>query len=160
MKYFIGLFLVAFFFFSCESYKPPKIYNFDHSRVIQKDFDVTWSKLIQWFGNNNTPIKTIEKASGIISTEYRLKTDAVSNAMDCGTSGFGATIKQNGYTGNFNIVVEKLSENSTKVTINTFFNGLRDDLQYIDGKYVNIETKIDCNSTGYLEKEILDYISK
>lgn len=154
------LFALAVLVLSCQGYVPPKKYNFEKTRVIEKSFDETWSKLIQWFGNNNTPIKTIDKSSGIISTEYDLRADNASSYLDCGTSGFGASVKTNDFKGNFNIVVEKVQDKSTKVTINCFFKGVRADLEYVGGKYVNVDKNIDCNTTGVLESQLFEYIAK
>ncbi len=168
MKKLFFLIQVAFctiLIYSCQSYKPPQTYQFDKSKVINKSFDDVWNKIIKWFGNNNTPIKTIEKASGLISTDFNLSADNIKNAMDCGV------FKQNNneifvdYSGNFNIVVEEVNETSTRVTINAFFFSFEGEAvseNIVSYKFVktNKSKKINCNSTGYLEKELFDFIEK
>lgn len=157
--YTVALFVLALgLVVSCAAYKPPKIYQFDKTQTINKSFDEVWGKIIQWFGNNNSPIKTIEKASGLIATEYHLKADMIKQSVDCGESGFGQMVQTSEIVGNFNIVVAKISENSTRVTINTFFSSIRLDANFAGGP--DYRSKISCNSKGYLEKEIFDYLSK
>ena len=82
--YTVALFVLALgLVVSCAAYKPPKTYQFDKTQTINKSFDEVWGKIIQWFGNNNSPIKTIEKASGLIATEYHLKADMIKQSVDC-----------------------------------------------------------------------------
>lgn len=148
--------IIAIFLFSCASYKAPQKHKFDNVQTYNQSYDIVWSKVIRWFSEHNTPIKTIEKVSGIITTEYNLDAGSYTNYADCGKGGFGQSIKD--LTGNFNIMVEKLDDSKTKVTINCFFKSILETKSLSGSPPVN-ET-INCNSIGTLEGEIIDYISQ
>lgn len=140
---------------SCASYQPPKEYHFDKSKIINKSYDEVWTKVIKWFAENNTPIKTMEKVSGFIATEYQLSTNSSTDCLDCGTKGFYQIFKS--YTGNFNIHLEKISDTQTKITISTFFKANIETINAISGQ--KSSSQIDCNSTGVLEKSLLNSLS-
>jgi hypothetical protein len=152
------LFIICISLIGCTSYKPPQIYNIEKTKIVEKSYDVVWSKIIMWFGEHNTPIKNIEKASGFISTEYNLSAKNSIGICDCGEPAsltyFGDT------SGNFNIVVERISDNSTKVTISAFFTGILYSPNFANQYAPPIQTKMDCNTTGQVEKEIFDFINK
>jgi hypothetical protein len=152
------LLIIILSFTSCRSYKPPAQYNFNKSEIIKKSFDDVWAKIILWFGNNNTPIKTIEKASGLISTEFNLSAENIKQAMDCGSA--ASPYRYIDHSGNFNIIVEKISDTSTKVTINAFFNCFTGDMNTKTYEYERVGGKVTCNSTGYLEKELFNYLKQ
>ena len=158
MKKYLFL-LLSLIMLSCATYKAPKYKapdNFDKSRTYNKNFDEVWGKIIKYFAEKNIPIKTIEKASGIIATEYSLNTLSNKDCLDCGEMGFGQSLSD--YTGNFNVFVEKINENQTKVTVSTFFNAMMETV--ILFARTPSYRKIDCNSTGILEKDLLYYIEK
>lgn len=146
---------------SCATYQPPKNYQFDKTKTINKPFEEVWGKIIQWFAKNNYPIITTDKNTGLINAEYKVNLEKVNKCIDCGVESYNSIIKKDGYSGNINVIIEIKKDNSVDVTINTFFKGK---LQYISVNK-NQETKttdkdITCNSTGYLENEIFEYISK
>ena len=140
------------------TYKPPQIYNFDKERTYNQSYDEIWQKAIEWFGSKGTPVKNLDKASGFISTEYKLSPDDFDHdrahfLCDCGVPGSGGILMgtfQN-VNGNFNIVVKRIDDQHTKVNINTFYKA---DLM-VEGQLRN---SVDCNSTGQLEKELMDYL--
>jgi len=134
---------------------PPKEYQFNNTKTIDKNFDVVWVQVIKWFATNNIPIRTVEKASGFISTEWELRT--ASKCMDCGTPG-GLIHESSDYRINFNVQVEKTSEMKTKVTISLFpyTYWTTAGTQYSAPS----KWKVECNSTGKYEKELLYYLSK
>jgi len=65
--------------------------------------------------------------------------------------------------GNLNLLLRKVSEDSTKVTVNVFYSCNANKYRYenlLSTNYIlESSTKIDCQSTGTLEKAILDYVS-
>jgi uncharacterized alpha/beta hydrolase family protein len=151
------LLIIILSFTSCRSYKPPIKYDFDKSAIINKSFDDVWTLLIRWFGENNTPIKTIEKQSGFISTEFNLSAENIKYAMDCGKLPITNHFVE--HAGNFNVIVEKINDTITKVTINAFFHcysgrPTRNNKHIIEGD------RISCNSTGYMEKTIFEYLKQ
>jgi hypothetical protein len=111
------------------------------------------------------PIKNLDKSSGFISTDYKLVTGVISQYMVCqgASSTFGGKVELTNHGGNLNVLVKKITEDSTKVTVNTFYSCTANKYRYaslISTTYVlESSTRIDCNSTGILEKAIFDYIS-
>lgn len=150
----------------CVYYQPPQVYNYDKEKIFPKPYDEVWQKAIEWFGTKGTPVKNLDKASGFISTEYQLSTDdldskSLNYLCDCGKSGYSGIIGSviENANGNFNIIVTKVDEQNTKVIINTFYKA---DL-YSRAAGEASETyqrKINCNSTGHLEKEFMNYLGK
>lgn len=141
--------------YSCAPYQPPKAYTFDKSRAYAKDFDAVWASVVKWFATQGTPIKTMEKASGLIATEYNLRTSTDTSYCDCGTKDYTATIEQPKC--NFNVLVER-KESSVVVTVTTFFKTVKESYNFSNPN-LPLRTPIDCNSKGTLEKELLDYIA-
>jgi hypothetical protein len=136
-------------------------------KIIEKNFETIWSKLIDYFGAKNIPIKTIDKASGILSTEYDLRTgkNGTSYDCDCGTIGTDYSIsnKYENYKGNFNVIVSKINDNQTKVKINAFFYANYNSYHYEGERYIHKlvlvnSLKVKCESTGFIENEIFVFI--
>ena len=155
MKKLILLLAVIIALTACARYTPPKQYRVIKERVYQATFDEVWSKIVKWFAVNNTPIKNIEKESGLIATDYGLAVSKYSSYADCGDAGpLTKIIKP---TANFNVLVEKIEEYKTKVLI-TFV--VKATVEYYISSNNYSYTDVECNSTGVLEKQILDYIEK
>jgi len=146
----IGIILL----YGCSSYKPPKVYTYPKSQTYSKTYDEVWSKIIQWFGKHNTPIKNLDKNSGFISTEYSLGVNIFSKYCDCGEPGSLMIFEK--AIGNFNVVLIKINENQVKVDVNTFFKGEFSVYNFLTKRYE--PQIIDCNSTGVLERELFDFI--
>lgn len=146
---------------SCATYQPPKTYDFEKERVISKPFDETWGEIIEWFASYGSPIKNMDKNSGFIATEFNLSVSNSEDYFDCGQAGANISTFQKfeNPIGNFNILVKKIDDARTKIVVNTFFSVTVNYYQHINMKFEKSE-KINCNSTGVLEKELLDYISK
>lgn len=152
--------LVGMLLVGCSAYKPPRQYDFEKERVINKPFDDVWGKVIEWFATRGTPIKTIDKSSGLLSTDYNLSFDAnASSYTDCGEGGQAAlyTQKLENVNGNFNVLIKKVDETSTKITVNTFFSA--DGNVYNAYNNIVSTSKKNCNSTGVLEKKLIEYAS-
>jgi hypothetical protein len=84
--------------------------------------------------------------------------------MSCasGNSTFSGKVEVGNYTGNFNVLVKKLTDNSTKISVNVFFGCTVNKFKYkniLSSEYVlESSTRVNCTSTGLLEKEILNYL--
>ena len=145
---------------SCATYQPPKTYDFEKERIISKTFEETWGKIIEWYASYGSPIKNMDKTSGFIATEFNLSAHNSTYYFDCGQEGadLGSYQKLENPIGNFNILVKRIDDSKTKVVVNTFFSVTRKYYGHINNKFKKSE-KINCNSTGVLEKELLDYIS-
>ncbi|MBU0473261.1 MAG: hypothetical protein KKF62_03780 [Bacteroidetes bacterium] len=150
--------LLVIFVFGCSTYKPPKTYEVVKEMTYNKSFDDVWNLAIEWFANHGTPIKNMDKVSGFIATEYSLSTRQM-NCLDCGSAGQNlfAVQRLDDPRGNFNLLIKKIDDNNVKVTVNCFFKATSN--VYFDGK-LNSSNTIDCNSTGLLEKEIVEYLGK
>jgi hypothetical protein len=144
----IGVFLAG-----CTTYKPPTKRDFVKERTYTKSFDAVWTSLVDWFATNNIPIKNIDKASGLISTEYNLR-NHITESCDCGKSGFGVTVSNN-VIGNFNVLVRNPTDSTVKVNVSAFFKTTVVSSSF-NTSVPDQVTTTDCESTGYLEKAILD----
>lgn len=160
----IFYFVLMLLFTACgTSYKPPQQYHFQKTKVYKKDFNTIWNGIIQFVSSFNVPIKTIDKTSGILASDFNLSVDQ-RDFCDCGIPG-----EQLGYKhviedirGNFNIVVQEIDKHSTKVTVNTFYKA-KYNLYQMDTRtyryyFTGTLSVLDCNSTGLLEKALLEYI--
>ena len=139
--------------------------------VVQKDavvgapLDAVWDAAVEWFATHNLPIKNIDKASGLITTERSMSVADASRYMGCGqseTTGEGK-VELVDHTGTFNLVVRAEGDASTRVTVNAFFACKVNTYKYAsilstDLVLVSSERK-DCPSTGQLEKEIFDALA-
>ena len=102
------------------------------THTVQKfngNYDDVWNAIVFWFGTNNTPIKNMDKNSGFIATEWDMGA-ADQSFCDCGTYDDKPVVGYSGYggksviTGNFNVIVRKVSDNTTEVTINAHYKGM------------------------------------
>ncbi len=136
----------------------------EKERVISKPFDVVWQSGIEWFATHNTPIKNLDKSSGLISTEYSVSIGEANRYMLCatGSSNFSGKTEIVNHTGNFNVIIKKLGENSTKISVNVFFGCTINKYKYrglLSTEYVlESSTRVNCTSRGELEREILNYL--
>jgi hypothetical protein len=155
-----------FFIMSCSApeYIRPTTYVVEKDRIIKRSFDTVWQSTVEWFATHNTPIKNIDKNSGLISTEYSLSIGEAFQYMDCGAgeSNFNGKVELVNHTGNFNVLIKKIDDHSTKVSINVFFGCTVNKYRYeslLSTDYVlESSTRTNCTSTGRLEKEVLDYL--
>jgi hypothetical protein len=72
--------------FSTSCVTAPKYHSFEKSWTMPSDYDVVWEAIIEFFAENNWPIDTLEKASGIISSEW-VGLPRKTEICDCGGSG-------------------------------------------------------------------------
>lgn len=165
---YLNIALITVFVISCSApvHKTPVVHFVEKERTISKSFDTVWQSAVEWFATHNTPIKNIDKNSGLLSTEYSLSLKEAAKFMDCGMgeSNFKGKVELVKPTGNFNLLVKKADESLTKVTVNVFFSCVVNKYRYeslLSTEYVlESSERTDCTSTGNLEKEILDYLAK
>lgn len=143
-------------FSGCANYKEPQQHIFDKSMTFNIGFDSVWTKIIKWFTDNNTPIKNIEKVSGLITTEYNLNANSSKDCADCGIEGTLQSITDR--VGNFSIIVERINDNQTKVSIAIYYKAILVTPNYSSNYAPPNRTPITCESTGTLEKKIFNYI--
>lgn len=138
---------------SCSSYKAAKTYTFDKTQVYSQDFEQVWGGIVAWFAENSIPIKTIEKASGLIATEYGL--GANDGFCDCGTSGTYQTVSDR--TASFNVLVQPVDA-GTRVTVTVSCSGKLTTTDLYGSKAPTVST-IDCNSTGSIESQLFEALA-
>jgi hypothetical protein len=166
-QYLLSILLLIVLFASCAApvYVKPEPIVVEKERVIHKSFDTTWQNAVEWFATHNMPIKNLDKNSGLISTEYSLSMAEAAQYMNCGSgeSNFSGKVELDNHTGNFNVLLKKIGDHSTKVIINAFFGCTVKHYRYeslISTEYVLESTaRTTCTSTGQLEKEVLEYLS-
>ena len=138
----------------------------EKERVINKSFETIWQSTIELLATYNMPIKNLDKSSGFISTEYKQVTGNPSTYMKLvgANSTFSGKVELTNAGGNLNILVKSIKPDSTKVTVNVFYDCLKNTYKYanlISTQYVlQNSVKTECESTGKLEKAILEYLSK
>jgi len=131
--------VTALLLFGCAS--APKNYNFEASETYEASYDEVWSAVIDVFSENDWPIQTLEKDSGLISTTHAGMTRN-SNWSDCDVGMF-ETLEDK--VGSFNVRVREV-QGGTSLTVNASFSGVVDTLGGIQRK--------NCVSTGQLEMQI------
>lgn len=137
---------------ACATYTPPAEKDIITSKIIDVSYDIAWEKATEWFANSNVPIKNIAKDSGLIATEYRLR--ANSDQIDCGEA-TGMVVITN-KTANMNIFIKEKTPQTVFVSINVFGNAEAITMQ---GSAYETRKRIDCISSGVLEREILSAIA-
>lgn len=136
----------------CAGYKPPMKRDVVTEREIARPYDRTWNNIIEWFASNNIPIKTIDKQSGFITTEFDLRNN-IRESCDCGKSGFGAIVNDQ-VVGNFNVIVRTVGDSTTRVSVKTFFKSTTREASFSTAVPDRI-VPIDCATTGYLKGLVL-----
>ncbi len=141
-----ALALMALAIASCVS--PPDTYVVANQRIYQRPYDDVWQDLVGFFIDGRLQIKTAEKASGIIYAEYlRYRGDEYA---DCGDIGLTEDIVGGSAALNVFVVPPRQGITGTRLTVNTTFMQRREDSGHT--------RTVDCNSTGLLEKNLLDYL--
>lgn len=103
------------------------------------DFDTVWSATIQTFGDMGLPIASLEKESGLITTDWILVDDP-EDSMDCDEEPRNPEVR-------FNIYVQPTTL-GTEMTITTAMRALRGDGTTLQS----------CESAGAYEEEIRERI--
>jgi len=164
------LFLTILFINGCASspakFQEAKEAVINKEKIINKPFDVVWQKTVEWFAVHNTPIKTIDLSSGLIASDYNLSVDDNTDYIDCGKPIYGnigtwgtevTTPTFTNQKGNINVLIYKINDTTTKITINFFAESYL--TQYDDKGIAVSNQKVNCYSKGTLEKEIFDSIT-
>ncbi len=141
-----ALALMALAITSCVS--PPDTYVVGNQRTYQRPYDNVWQDLMGFFIDGRLQIKTADKAGGIVYAENLSYSG--DEFADCGDPGLTEDVV--GGSAALNVFVEPPRQGitGTRVTINTTFMQRREDSGHT--------RTVDCNSTGLLEKNFLDYL--
>lgn len=71
----------------CLTYTPPAPPTPSESTNVRASFGQTWDAVIDEFADRNIPIRTIERASGLVATEQLTVPDNAAGDADCGRVG-------------------------------------------------------------------------
>jgi hypothetical protein len=72
---------------SCVTYTPPPPPTPREATQVNASFGQTWDAVIDEFADRNIPIRTIERASGLVATEQLTVSDNTAGDADCGHFG-------------------------------------------------------------------------
>ncbi len=138
----------------------PSKYNFQNEKIINKNYDQVWSRLVEICIEINMPIEQMDKTNSLIRSKAVLFDNDYKNC-DCGISGkgFGWYGRIENVTGYLNAVLTKLDENRTKVKLIFHYGAVYNiyELNFNTNQYYHSKYgKLDCNSTGNLEKLIFN----
>ncbi|MGS0466232.1 hypothetical protein ACU8V3_02930 [Cobetia marina] len=140
------------------SVTPPSPLTDDQSKSYNASYDSVWESTVDWFAMNNIPIKNIEKASGIIGSEYSLGSNY--SQVNCGIIDGGDmhVVKDVSVVANINVIVRE-SGNFTTVRPNVFGHGNASLMDVWNGYPTNMKLE-NCVSTGELERSLQTYLSQ
>jgi len=122
--------------------------------MVSAPFDQVWGKLVERATDRSWPLKTIDKASGIIVTDFSSLGDGISGwqalkqlayepSMFLATWAGGARMK-------LSVFVSKIAENQTRVKLNAHFEGFENNVTH---------QWVVWQSNGLDEKGVVDYIA-
>jgi len=126
----------------------PVSHQVQNSFPIQKPFESVWTAIIETFAELNLPIMNMDKASGLITTDWM---SADKTFCDCGSPGF--TTAERETRGKFNVFLKKVSDDSCEMKINCNF-------KMIVFYTVSNPKKYRCVSTGKVEGSIYKSVSE
>ena len=134
--------------FTAASASAPVTHDVQRASVVNGSFDESWTALIDLFSDRSWEIRNLDKASGIVTTDWmKLGADGDGFA-DCGSAPLGANAPQV----KFNIHV-KQDDADVSVTVNATFHQMRHALGS------DPDFSFDCNSTKAVERMIQSEIS-
>ena len=109
-------------------------------RAYDASIDDVWEATLEVFAEQRIPISSLERDSGIISTEWAT---AIKEDMDCGSAGkFGKDLSRRGQ---YNVFVHEVDSGAVEVQVNAQWQASR----YSMGEYLS---DVPCSSSGRAEK--------
>jgi hypothetical protein len=158
----LSLMLLASILVSCATEwkwraEKPDISNYQ-TIVVNKDYDTTWRRLIQGLAQYNIPLKSIEKDSGLITSEDMFDVDSSWFAtvhMDWSNVHRVRPMK---YRGTLRLTLQEIGSNSTQVNVN-FFGEFESIADYDMFKNHYILRK-PAHSNGRLEQVVAAYLNQ
>ena len=132
---------------------PAVKHDFVNHRLLASDFQKTWNAVIDFFAENNVPIKTIDKSSGLIYAEHQIFPETW---IDCGQP--SAYEGFSDYTGNFNVLVRGVDDSIQVRVTATFGTGVWSTT--LMGTKKSFKENRTSYSTGVIEQALLDYIEE
>jgi hypothetical protein len=149
MKYRIAFTLLIFLLLaSCASSPVPR--QIQNSFPIDQPFEKVWQAVIETFAELNLPIMNMEKASGLITTDWISFRGQKNETGYCSCGRARFPLSEVERAGKFNVYVKKIDEDSCEIKVNSVFEKT--------AAYEDVVEKQFCVSTGKLEKEIYDLV--
>lgn len=133
----VSVIVAAFLVSACQAV-PPAPAPVRDATSVAASFDATWDATIDHFAENNIPIATIERASGIIATtELRVDSETAEESSDCGTGqGVSVDMRFHATSAVYNILVRGDERASTvRATVS----------------WTNPSANFECHTTGVWE---------
>ena len=122
---------------ACYKYQPPPPAEPRDATSVNASMGETWDAVIDLFATRNIPIRTIERASGIIATEgLKVEEEDGAEWADCGKYG---NIHYRPTTGIYNVLVRGDSSSSTVRTT-------------VRWSYITPKVNLDCTSSYVWEQ--------
>ena len=201
MKKILSSLVMTIFLWSCAiekekltenvgKYVPPNIdnTNFKNSLITNKNFDETWTSLINFVSDSFFKIENLDKDSGLLTLSFG--SNEAENFIDCGDFEYTLFFTGEEFKGSYidyaksgllavleakmNINIRKIDNESTKIRINTnyvfkIFPGSRmqESWNFVSGDYQkkNVRGRTagtiptrTCKSTNFAENTILNVI--
>jgi len=133
--------------------------DFDKNFLFSQSYDEVWSNTVEWFAMNNIPINSMEKDSGLISSNHGLSPSF--RVINCGqpTGNVGLySANFESMQSNINILVRRVGPNKTRATVNVFGSSAIT----VRNGYGNVVSSASarCVSTGNLEASYSQFIKK
>ncbi len=146
------------------SYTLPRSYDFANAREYDRPSEQLFNRAVEWFALAGIPIRNMDRPSGLIASDYNLATSDTT-ICDCGQGGknIATLVIVSDRYANFNLLLQRLSDTRTKATVTAKFYANLDRRQNTGTElgYQNYSyDRIECNSTGALETELLDYMGR
>ena len=143
---------------SCDMNKlPPKEFNYEHTRVYEKSYNQTWDLLKSWCKINQAYIYFDDQTEGLMNICLKIPDSLIYKYTDYSKNNSNSSF----YDVNCNIYIFlKIHDNKTQVDIKTNFIGKENNTKTVlKGQYTEIDS-VKHQSTGILEKEIFEYLSR
>ena len=147
----LSVLILSLFVTGCATTVPPGNYTVIDQDVVSKDFDSTWKRISEYFGENNINIKAMEKESGLITAE----TTRFPTSFDCGSETYA---KDQDPIGRFNVFATADGD-GTRVRFTVDATVLRCAVNGY-GQCVNSSYLVNCNSIGTLETSFYNYLKR
>lgn len=145
MKTKLSAIFLCFGLICCATAPVPR--QIQSSFPIDKPFEPVWQAVIEVFAELNLPIMNLEKASGLITTDW-ISFRGQSNTGYCDCGGLGLNVELD-RRGKFNVYVKKISDNSCEIKVNAVFDHI---VRYGLDRNSTPSTS-SCVSTGKMEAE-------
>jgi len=144
--------LVCLALAACASVPVPR--QIQNSFSVDQPFEEVWQAVIEIFAELNLPIMNMEKASGLITTDWISFRGQKNETGYCSCGSAGYPFREQDRSGKFNVYVKKVSYAPCEIKVNAVFEQFSADVVSNSGA---TRTR-PCVSTGKLEKEIYDRV--